>query len=375
MTPILLLAEAWGESEARHQAPLVGASGAELIRQLSESGIITLSPKDHELLGIYYATHNSRALMDLWAHHTNIHRTNVFNIHPPRNDLSHFLGPKNVAIPNLPPLKILKGKSSTPTGGNYVRAEFAPELERLGDEILSKNPNIILCLGNCALWALTGTTGITKLRGTTMVSTHTVSGYKLLPTFHPANILRNYESRPIAIADLSKALQESTHADIRRPNREVWIEPTLEDIETFIQQFILDCDLLSTDIETVAERITCIGFSPRSDLAIVIPFEDPRQADGNYWRTKEDEFKAWSLVRRVLEDPTIRKLGQNFIYDCGFTWRSMNIKVLGATEDSMLAHHALQPEALKNLGFLGSIYGDFPAWKHLSRAKGTKRDA
>jgi hypothetical protein len=40
-----------------------------------------------------------------------------------------------------------------------------------------------------------------------------------------------------------------------------------------------------------------------------------------------------------------------------------------------LAHHALQPEALKNLGFLGSIYGNFPAWKHLSRAKGTKRDA
>ena len=33
----------------------------------------------------------------------------------------------------------------------------------------------------------------------------------------------------------------------------------------------------------------------------------------------------------------------------------------------MLVHHALYPELNKGLGFLGSIYMNEPAWKHLRR--------
>ncbi len=43
--------------------------------------------------------------------------------------------------------------------------------------------------------------------------------------------------------------------------------------------------------------------------------------------------------------------------------------------DSMLLHHALYPEMLKGLGFLGSIYANDIAWKSM-RTKGNnlKRD-
>lgn len=52
----------------------------------------------------------------------------------------------------------------------------------------------------------------------------------------------------------------------------------------------------------------------------------------------------------------------------------MKIRTFGATHDTMLLHHALQPEALKNLGFLGSIYSDEGSWKDMRKAKTTKRD-
>ena len=42
----------------------------------------------------------------------------------------------------------------------------------------------------------------------------------------------------------------------------------------------------------------------------------------------------------------------------------------GAEEDTMLLHHALYPESLKGLGFLGSIYCDEGAWKGMR--KGTE---
>ena len=37
----------------------------------------------------------------------------------------------------------------------------------------------------------------------------------------------------------------------------------------------------------------------------------------------------------------------------------------------MLAHHALQPEMIKDLGFLGSVYTDQRAWKHYGKGKHT----
>jgi hypothetical protein len=41
---------------------------------------------------------------------------------------------------------------------------------------------------------------------------------------------------------------------------------------------------------------------------------------------------------------------------------------VNATDDTMLLHHSLQPESLKGLGFLGSLYCDEGPWKHM-RAK------
>jgi len=354
MKPLLLLGEAWGEYEQRIGAGFCGPSGIELLRMLNDAQVLRLTQTDRAYISAYYQRGDPSQVAAIWElHRDEIFRTNVFNIHPPANRLEYFCAGKAEGIPGYPAL----------LPSRYVRREFEPELDRLADEILAHDPNLIIGLGNTALWALCGRTGVTKLRGTTQLTTHCASGYKLLPTYHPAAVLRQWELRPTTIVDLCKAGREREFPDIRRPACEIWIEPTLEDIERFINDHISGCDILSVDIETSGSRITCIGFAPRIDLAIVIPFDDDRTKGGSYWPDLQSERKCWQLVLRVLVDGRIRKLFQNGLFDISVLWRSYGIGVKGTLHDTMLLSHALQPESLKGLGYLGSIYTDHGSWK------------
>lgn len=327
MTQIAIVGEAYGEQEEREQTAFVGAAGYELTRLLDEVGI----------------------------NRVECFLTNVFNQRPPGNKIEAFCGPKAEGISGYPAL--LKAK--------YVRQEFIPELERLRDEIFTINPNLIIAMGNTPLWALCGRVGISNLRGTTLLSTHTATGFKILPTYHPANLFRQWENRPVTIVDLMKAKREAAFPEIRRPRREIWIEPTIEDFKTFRQEHITGCKVLSVDIETAGNQITCIGFAPRSDLAIVVPIIDYRRKGRNYFSDIRDELEAWRIIRGILGDATIPKLFQNGLYDIAFLWRSYGIPTFGALHDTMLLHHALQPESLKGLGFLGSVYTDEGSWKQM----------
>lgn len=364
--PILLLGEARGEQEAKINSSFVGPSGIELLRMLNDARLIELTSADREYISDYYRRGDPRAIEAIWRLHSEVYRTNVFNQHPPANRLEWFCGGKSDSIPSYPALLSSK----------YVRREFESELDRLADEILAVDPNLIICLGNTALWALGGRTGVGKLRGTTMLSSHCVSGFKLLPTYHPSAVLREWANRPTVVMDFVKAAREAEFPEVRRPACEIWIEPTLDDIERFINDYVRGCDLLSVDIETSGSRITCIGFAPSATHAIVIPFDDERSKAGSYWQTIEDERSAWALISSVLTSP-IPKLFQNGLYDIAFLWRAYGIGTRGAAHDTMLLSHSLQPESLKGLGYLGSVYTDHGAWKSEKKWGPTtiKRDA
>lgn len=359
-----------GANEIKISRGFVGASGIELLKMLAEAQVITLTSTDRDYLNLYYTNGDPSMIDMIWNLHPELYRTNVFQQHPPGNKLSSFWGDRNEAIKDYPKLTI--GSKS-----GYIRQEFGHELERLGDEILTIDPNLIVALGNTALWAMAGRGGISKIRGTTCLSTHTVSGYKLLCAYHPSAVLQQYELRPTTIIDLAKITLEAGFPEIRRPKREIWIEPSIPDIERFINDHIIGCRMLSVDIETAGSQITCVGFAPRTDLAIVIPIHDERTKSRSYWEDIEDERKCWELIRGVLEDQSIPKVLQNGLYDIAFCFRAYGIRVCGAADDTMLLHHALQPESLKALGFLGSVYINERAWKVERKGQGNtiKRDA
>jgi DNA polymerase len=324
---LAIVGEAYGEKEEAEGRPFVGPTGFHLDNMLSNAGI---------------------KRSECWV-------TNVFNRRPRANQISAFCGPRESSVRGYPAL----------TSGKYVKGELQGELDRLRKEIRKFQPYLILALGNTACWAFLGRTAIGRMRGITTISTHLVPGIKVLPTYHPAAIFKQWSLRPIVQMDIIKAAREMAFPEIRRPKREIWIQPTLEDIREFKRRYLDDAQRIAVDIETSGRQITCIGFAPRRDLALVVPFFDSRRDGRNYWPTLSIEREVWEVVASIVEDRGTQKIFQNGLYDIAFLLRSYGIRVYNAVEDTMLLHHALQPESLKSLEFLGSVYTDEGAWKQM----------
>lgn len=331
---IMLVGEAWGEEEEKHHTPFVGTAGWILDGMLSQVGIVRKE----------------------------CHITNVFNLRPkPSNDVKNLCGSKAEGIAGYPAL----------TKGKYVLAKYSSELQRLYREIEEVNPNLIVALGATAAWALCKSTGIKNIRGSIAFTDNSLPlkrSYKVLPTIHPAAVGRMWGDRPVVVADLEKAKRESESPNFVRPARELWLYPTLEDLERYDREFMQGAAEFAGDIETVGDQITCISFAPDPHHAIIIPFYCEARPQKNYWPTLDQELIAWSYVRRWCEE--IDSTWQNGMYDIQFLWRSYRIAVRKAKEDTMLLHHAWQPEMEKGLGFLASIYTDEPSWKQMRKGMG-----
>lgn len=368
--PIFILGEAWGENEARVHHALVGASGIALLQMMDEAGLIDLSSEDQSFIRKYWDTRDPNMVKMIWNLHPEFYTTNVFNFRPPGNDISWVTHDDN----KVGKKEGIRGYPAL-VRGKFVKAEYQGELDRLRDELLSVDPNLVIALGNTACWALLGETAITKIRGVTKMSTHCVAGFKVLPILHPAAILREWSQRPVTVIDLIKAKRESVSPDVIRPPVEIWIEPEIPDILEFKRRFIDGAKRVSVDIETSGTQITMVGISPSRRVGIVIPFVDGRRRNRCYWPTVEIEIHAWKIIQSILEDRKLVKVFQNGLYDIAFIWRTTGIRTYSADEDTMLLHHALHPESLKGLGFLGSVYTDHGSWKQMrEKVETIKRD-
>lgn len=351
LTPnkIMVLGEAPGETEQRRGVPFVGASGRELERMMDEAGL------------------------DL----AQTFRTNVLFTRPPNNKLIELtVDKKGLALAltatqssatatapyDLPPMKV-ENKV------RYLHPNLLPEIDRLDREIARCKPNLIIALGNTALWALTGRQNISSVRGTVLSGVH---GIKILPTFHPAAVLRQWDMRPIVVTDLMKAKRQSLFPEIHRPSRKILINVTLDEIVRWVRDVLPSANILSTDVETRMGQITEISFSHECDQSLVVPFIRGFQA--HYW-SHDEEVEALRLVRTILVSE-VPKLFQNGLYDIQYIWRTWGFPPRNVSDDTMLLHHAMYPEMAKGLGFLGSVYTDEPAWKMMRNKKDTqeKRD-
>ena len=258
--------------------------------------------------------------------------------------------------------------------GKYFRHNvISPALTRLSTDLTTHRPNVIIALGTAAAWALLGGGAISALRGTICEST-LIPGVKVIPTLHPINVLKDFAQRPILFADLCKAGRESRFAEIRYPKKEIWINPSLTDCWEFYNRHIINSvHPLSVDIECNHSQVTCIGFAPDPLHALVVPFSDSRKPNNCYWPTLDAEQQAWSFVRAVCGNPK-PKLLHNGIFDSVFLAKTQKVLVRNMAEDTMLMHHALQPELKKGLGFLASLHLDRAAWKSMrSEAKAKEK--
>ena len=332
---IALVGEAPGAEEDKYGRPFCGLAGRELDQMLHEAGIA-----------------RSECLV-----------TNVVNTRPLGNRFGEFcckrdLIPKGSPAPFCHPIK----------AGEYLKPEYWPHLDRLHYELTTlSQPNVVVALGNVALWALAHIQPkISAYRGTCLLSPW---GFKLLPTYHPANVLRAYENRVVVVSDLIKAKHQAEFAEIKRPRRWIYIAPdSVREVEDFIYEYIYPAREVAVDIENPKGAITCVGLAPSPSIGISIPFVHPAREDQSYW-SKEDEVRVWQLIRSALAQTRTTYIFQNGLYDMYHLWRQARVYPRGNIGDTMVRHHALYPEMPKDLGFLGAAYTDEGPWKQ-ERPKG-----
>ena len=323
---VLLLGEAPGAKEEAEGRPFVGASGVEMTKMIQQAGFLR---------------------SDCYIDNVSKHR-------PPRNRIADWFYPK----------------TRRPADAVFVLnrwvhphiAEGLSEVEELIDRI---KPKVIIAFGNTPLWALSGEWGITKWRGSNLESREIKGNcYPFLPTYHPAFVLRQWESRYIAVHDLHQA-KRIERQGLPRIEERFEIRPSFDAVISrldSLKQRADDCEDridIAVDLETRFRQITCVGLAWSEHDAICIPFLEVKAEDKNYWRTIDEELEIVWLLRQLLTHPKVRILGQNFPYDQQYFARRMCFIPNFNPEnfhDTMTAHHVMWAGLPKGLDFLSSFY-------------------
>ena len=364
---ILCLGEAPGKKESDFGRPFIGASGQLLRWALHQVGF----QKER----VAYA--------------------NVLPFRPPDNNLTAFCVSK-VELRNVECPDWYRALPNTVPGQIIHPGLGVPALEELHELIRTMRPRIIISLGNTACWATLHQTGIEKLRGAPYWSARADRdgmASKVLATYHPAAVIRNYKQLTVFQLDLLKALNESETAGIVWPERWLEIATSPGQIAAWLGAMaapgsplpaVNGCPptampghstaFVACDVETERKpgpNITLIGFAPVPHLGLVIPFINPLAADRCYF-SREDEKQVILLIKAFMENPSVRKCWHNCLYDLPWI-HSYGINPQNAYFDTMLMSHALWPEMRKSLRLLGSILTNERNWKFL-RTKSNKRE-
>ena len=324
---VLIVGEAPGKDEIERGEPFVGPSGSEMTKMIHQAGIL-----------------RSECFI-----------TNVTGYRPTNNRITDWFYPKTKAPPDS---YFLLGKHVHPNVYTGI-----VDLETLIDKL---RPKVIIAFGNTPLWALTGEYGIMKWRGSNL-ETRKILGrtYPLLPTYHPAAILRRWDWRYIAVHDLrqAKRIRDQGLPSIKE---DFIIRPSFDTTIEYLHKLLTQADNSSSskfdiavDIETRFRQITCVGLAWSEEEAICIPFLEIKANDKNYWSTLDEELEIVWLLRRLLTHKSVRVIGQGFSYDQQYFARRMSFIPNYKPDnfhDTMTAHHVMWAGLPKGLDFISSFY-------------------
>lgn len=326
---IMLVGEAWGENEECTGEPFSGTSGQELNRILHEAGIMR----------------------------SECYTTNVVNLRPPFNDLTKWIPEKKSDISSIH--VDLLGKKVHP----YVKVGY----DILLREISMVKPKVIVALGNTPLWALGGVKGVLKWRGS--ILPYGDSQF-LIPTLHPAYVLRQWEGRVLMVNDLKRARRQLTNP-VTPPKWNFILSPSLPQVFDVIEGLYLRMQggevlWIDLDIETVGGHIRCLGLSWSRCDAVCIPFAT-NGLHVHYWKTPEEEGMVVYSLYKLLTHKNVRVRWQNGLYDAQYIYRHWHF-IPRNGQDTMLSHHAMWAGMPKSLSFQASLYCEhYIYWKEMYR--------
>lgn len=216
-------------------------------------------------------------------------------------------------------------------------------------------PTVIVPLGAFPLSFLTGKKGIKKWRGSILsyIGDDTI---KVIPTFHPAAVLRDRGLYPTFDADIKRIIADSAFAEKRLPVRQFVTDPRGLELEEWVQK-LCNSEYLATDIETVKKSkiILCVGFAPSPDVGVCIV---PTHHEGR----RAIERILESSARKIFQFGTFDTLQ---LSDNGYTICDPKAEELERPYywDTLIAQHTQFSELPRSLEYLTSIYTREPYYK------------
>jgi len=238
---------------------------------------------------------------------------------------------------------------------NASNADVKACRKYLDAEIAAIKPKWILAMGNEALLATTGHSGIMKYRGRVV----TREGYSVFPTVSPASVLRNPGQRQAYVAELRLFVAQVFEKSAKVPLPKVLIADDKEKIAKVIK-WLDRAEVLVYDIETkgrdehdpdgVIVSLAGTLVMPGGKLkCFAIPLAHPESRWVKSWR---------SLLRHL--GPHLAKPKKQIAHNGKFDARWLRKFGVGVrvTFDTMLAAHlldenrqkGLKPQALSRLG-------------------------
>lgn len=321
---LMIVGEAPGVEEEIKGQPFIGAAGKELDKMLHEAGFIR----------------------------SEFFITNVCRYRPPGNEISQWIYEKKSKIP----------EGFVQHFGKWVHPLVKEGCDELFREIASINPDLIIALGKTALWALSQgeKDAITSWRGSQLQ----LPVGRVMPTIHPAAVLRQWEYRSFVLLDLRRAKKWLAGEAEPREWRFI-VRPSFPDVLSTLSYLLTKADQaplrLSVDLETRVGHIACCGIAWSPEEAISIPFMCTERDEG-YW-SLDEEVAVVMQLRRLLTHPNVAVIGQNFNYDAQYIWRYWRF-VPNFRGDTMIAQATVLPGMPKALYHIASMYNrHYVYWK------------
>jgi len=218
-------------------------------------------------------------------------------------------------------------------------------------EIASRGPKVIVPMGNVATDAILGPgAGIMARRGLSVYS-ETYSCW-VIPTIHPAAILRRPETFPELLKDMRKALVYSKERELGPQPFEFTV---VRDCTTAAEVFVLAgqqpwavFDLETSGFDRFQDDILCMTLCWESDHSYVF--------------TQEAMEGALGALEQVMTQTSTRWIGHSGKFDCGFLDARYGFKP-NLSWDTLLASYALDERRGHDLKVICRYELDAPDWE------------
>lgn len=309
---IVLVGEAPGEHEVAKKRPMVGSSGTKMWDTLRKHGI----------------TRNDVYVTNVCKRQVSFGNDKRHPIH--KHETEHWINLLQWEISQLP------------------------------------NAKYILVMGNMALQAITGRSGITSWRGSVLdakiVTANGERVYQAVCTYNPAMVLREPKLEITFAFDVGKLKKVVDEKWVVTPVKSI-LNPSFSDAMDYLDMLEKAEKDVAYDIETLSNETACIGLANSGMEGMCINFITQVNGERINRYTVEEERRLRRRQQQFFMAESVNLIAQNNMFDASWLLFKDRIRVRPIKHDTMLGHHCLYPQLPHNLGYITTQYTTRPYYK------------